>query len=320
MKRISCLLLALSLLLLGGCRGGNPDNSSSDTVSVPETVSSDVVPSETESEIASTPESQVDQSQPQASQPQPQPEAPALKVLSIGNSYSTDSHALLHKLAAQNGVNMQTLNLYIGSCSLEEHAVNVEDEAELYTMERNGVSTGEKISVQQAIALDKWDIITLQQKSIEAGHPDSYEPYMQELVTFLRANCPSAKIYFHETWAYESDYKWFPWDQKTQREMYDNIHATVAQKAGEYQLSVIPTGSVIQHLRENVAEFDYQNGGLSLNCDGTHLSKDYGRYAAAATWLRTLTGKPVTATAFEGMDEALLAKIVNAVNQVCAAQ
>lgn len=331
MKRILCfmLALALSLLLLGGCHAGNTDTGSSDvsnkTEIDPSSASGSQVggskPQTTQSQTTQSQTTQVQTTQVQTTQAQTtQPETPTIKVLSIGNSYSTDSHAWLHKLAAQNGVNMQTVNLYIGSCDLLQHATNVAKEAEKYTLERNGVSTGQPISVQGALALEQWDVITIQQKSIEAGHPSSYEPYMQRLVAFLRENCPTAKIYLHETWAYESDYAWFPWDQKTQREMYDGIHATIAQKASEYQLSVIPTGSVIQNLRENVTEFDYQNGGLSLNCDGTHLSKDYGRYAAAATWLRTITGKPVTAAAFEGMDVALLTKIVNVVNQVCSAQ
>ena len=80
---------------------------------------------------------------------------------------------------------------------------------------------------------------------------------------------------------------------------------------------LIPSGTVIQYLRNNVPEFDYKNGGLSLCRDGFHLSLDYGRFAAAAAWLATLTGKAVKVTAFENFDSAILSKITDAVNRLC---
>ena len=190
MKRILCfmLALALSLLLLGGCHAGNTDTGSSDvsnkTEIDPSSASGSQVggskPQTTQSQTTQSQTTQVQTTQVQTTQAQTtQPETPTIKVLSIGNSYSTDSHAWLHKLAAQNGVNMQTVNLYIGSCDLLQHATNVANEVEKYTLERNGVSTGQPISVQGALALEQWDVITIQQKSIEAGHPSSYEPYMK---------------------------------------------------------------------------------------------------------------------------------------------
>ena len=60
----------------------------------------------------------------------------------------------------------------------------------------------------------------------------------------------------------------------------------------------------------------YKNGGLSLCRDGFHLSLDYGRFAAAATWLKTLTGIDVSVTEFEDFDIELLKKIVAVVNEI----
>ena len=39
-----------------------------------------------------------------------------MNILSIGNSFSQDAQKWLHKLAAGNGVEMDTVNLYIGGC------------------------------------------------------------------------------------------------------------------------------------------------------------------------------------------------------------
>ena len=76
---------------------------------------------------------------------------------------------------------------------------------------------------------------------------------------------------------------------------------------------IIPSGTVIQKLRETVPEFDYKNGGMSLNRDGFHLSLDYGRFAAAATWLYTLTGIKPQVDRFEDFDTELLNKIIDTV-------
>ena len=99
--------------------------------------------------------------------------------------------------------------------------------------------------------------------------------------------------------------------------MFDSIVSATIKKAKEIAAELIPTGTVIQYLREHLAEFDYPNGGLSLCRDGYHLSLDYGRYAAAATWLRTFQGTPLRALPFFEFDFEKTSKIINSVNTVC---
>ena len=104
--------------------------------------------------------------------------------------------------------------------------------------------------------------------------------------------------------------------------MYRKICETVAQVAAKYGCDVIPAGDVIQYMRKNIPEFDYANGGMSLNRDGFHLSYIYGRYAASLTWYAVLTGKTPDAPAFipeteeEKADPMLLKKIHGAVRCV----
>ena len=96
--------------------------------------------------------------------------------------------------------------------------------------------------------------------------------------------------------------------------MFESI-VSVSEKAAEsIGADLIRTGTVIQHLRENVSDFDYQNGGISLCRDTFHLSETYGRYAAAATWFHTLTGEKITVKELDGMDIKLLEIIVQAIN------
>ena len=69
-------------------------------------------------------------------------------------------------------------------------------------------------------------------------------------------------------------------------------------------------------MRETVTEFDYKGNGISLCRDGFHLTLDYGRYAAAATWIKTLAGKRLKPQEFEDFDIKLLEKILNVVNRI----
>lgn len=240
-----------------------------------------------------------------------------IRILSIGNSFSQDSHKWLHKLAQKNGVDLETFNLFIGGCSLKMHWDNMRNNATAYDLEINGDSAERKISIIEALQLEKWDIITVQQVSGDSGIYETYEPYLSDLADKIKEKQPDAKIYFHQTWAYETDstHGDFAKYNKDQTEMYSRIKKVSVMAAQTINAEIIPTGEVINTLRETVTEFDYKNGGLSLCRDGFHLSLDYGRYAAAATWLHTITGNKICATDFEDFELELLKKIVDVVNE-----
>ena len=241
-----------------------------------------------------------------------------MKILSIGNSFSQDAHKWLSKLAKLNGFDFETSNLYIGSCSLETHFKNVQENNPFYDYEVNGNPAERKISIAEALSLKKWDIITLQQVSGLSGIYESYEPYLSSLVSVIKNAQPEAKIYFHQTWAYElnSQHKHFVNYENNQAKMFEAIKSSSQEVVKSLGIKLIPTGTVIQMLRETVDEFNFKNGGISLCRDGFHLSFDYGRFTAAATWLHTLTNKNIENTTFENFDTGLLEKIVEVVNKL----
>lgn len=241
-----------------------------------------------------------------------------MKVLSIGNSFSQDAHKWLHKLAEINDVDLQAVNLYIGGCSLETHWKNTKEDNAHYEYEINGDYTGKKVSINEALKLEKWDIITVQQVSGLSGIYETYEPYLSVILSVVKAEQPDAKIFFHQTWAYEQDsnHPDFKRYDNSQTAMFKCIEKCSEKAAKSINADLIPSGKVIQTLRETVPEFDYNNGGLSLCRDGFHLSLDYGRYAAAATWLHTITGKKINVSDFEDFDLARLEKIIDTVNEL----
>lgn len=213
------------------------------------------------------------------------------KILAIGNSFSEDATYYLKKIADSAGIDLKVVNLYIGGCSLELHDQNIACDAPDYEEMLNGAPTGRKVSIRQALESDRWDVVTVQQVSSFSGIPESYEPFGARVLDYVKAYAPQAKIYFHATWAYEidSDHPAFSSYQGSQTKMYEAICQAASQFASCHQLPVIPSGSVIQKLRETPC-FDYPNRGPSLCRDGFHMSMDYGRYAVALCWYEMLVG------------------------------
>ena len=129
---------------------------------------------------------------------------------------------------------------------------------------------------------------------------------------------PDAKLYFHQTWAYETDsnHAHFANYNENQKEMYNCIKNASRMATEKIGTKMIPTGEVIQTLRETIAEFDYASGGISLCRDGFHLSFDYGRFAAAATWFHIITGKKIGIANFDDFNSELINKIIKVINQL----
>lgn len=243
-----------------------------------------------------------------------------MKILSIGNSFAQDAHNLLHKIAVASDFEMETVNLYIGGCSLERHWNNYLANKSGYDLERNGGKGESKISLIEALEMDDWDIITMQQVSDFSGVPESYTPYLTKLAELVQKKQPQAKIYFHQTWAYEIDskHKAFPTYNNRQEEMFVRTKDCSEMAAKLIGVDIFPVGEVVQKLRNTLPEFDYANGGKSLCRDGFHLTLDYGRFAAAATWFMILSKQEVNVEKFAGedYDVCLLEKIVDVIKTV----
>ena len=246
-----------------------------------------------------------------------------MKVLSIGNSFSQDAQKWLHQVAESAGENIYAVNLYIGGCPLVRHWNNFVSQAPDYDMQVNGESV-RKISINEALTLEQWDVITLQQASPYCGDYTTYQPYLNYLYREVSKACPQAKILIHQTWSYDTTCTLQAYNNfhRSQLVMDNTSMAAYAQASQDLGIAMIPCGDVVRYIRKNLPEFDYPGGGMSLNRDGFHLSLDYGRYAAAITWYGFLTGKDPREVTFipvvneKAADAALLKKIGQAVYTV----
>ncbi len=211
-----------------------------------------------------------------------------IKILAIGNSFSQDATAFMELLSSDVFVR----NLYIGGCSLERHAELLDFTVGEYEYQHNGQrSLSKNVTLKEALAFEEWDYITVQQASGSSGLEETYYPYIEKLIAYVK-KYSKAEILFHETWAYEKranhpDYEKYQNDHDI---MWKSIQATTQSVCKKMGLRVIPTGEIIEKLKTEPF-FDIDKGGISIHADGYHLSGNYGRFAAACVWLKFFTGK-----------------------------
>lgn len=238
-----------------------------------------------------------------------------MKILSIGNSFSQDAHRYLHKLAKTDGEHFKCVNLCIAGCSLRTHYLNMLADSANYYFEFNGENTGIKVSLSQVLASDDWDVITVQQASWASAKAETYFPYIEEVVRFVRKYCPRAKIYLHQTWAYEDGS-----DRLKNVAGYESAEAMFAdiQKAYAKVEEVIKVDGVIRS--GEVMQKALSLGIGKIHQDTLHASLGAGRYLLALTWYKTLTGKDISNNRFDDFDVPVSEEertfIIKAVNSV----
>lgn len=214
-----------------------------------------------------------------------------IKILAIGNSFSVDSMEYLYPLLQEGGYSNIILgNLYIGGCCLETHVNNTYNNNKDYIYYINKAGTWEEhpsFDIYESLISEEWDIISMQQCSGRSGLVESYQPFLDQLISFVRKYNKKAKLYWNMTWAYHtySDHDEFVNYQSSQIKMYEAIincvNKLILEKEEFY--NIIPVGTTIQNLRTII------NDDL-LTRDGYHLSLEVGRFAASLTWFKSLTG------------------------------
>ncbi len=247
----------------------------------------------------------------------------SIKILAIGNSFSVDAMQYLHGILTDAGYTDIALgNIYKGSCTLETHASYFADNTAGYTYYKN--TTGEWVTTSSyaphnAFTDEDWDYISMQQASGMSGIASSYDPYLANLINIVTENCPNAELVWHMTWAYQgnSTHSSFPNYDSDQMTMYNAILNTVQSRivTDNNFVKIIPNGTAIQNMRTSYV-------GDTLTRDGYHLSYNIGRYLAALTFAKTLTGcalENITYTPSEyTYSDTLLAAMKEAANNAIA--
>ncbi len=246
-----------------------------------------------------------------------------ISILAIGNSFSIDAMEYLYGILEDAGYEEIVLgNLKISSCSLEKHANNFQTNSASYTYYTNTSGTWNNVTSYapiEALEDEDWDYITMQQNSGNSGLSSSYEPYLSNLIDVVRDYCPSSELVWHMTWAYQGnsthrDFSNYDNDQMTMYNAIVEAAQNVILNNSEIK-KIIPNGTSVQNLRTSYI-------GDNLTRDGYHLSYDNGRYLAAMTFAKALTGCSLEEITYRPSSytysDKEIAAIIEAANNACS--
>ncbi len=223
-----------------------------------------------------------------------------MKILAIGNSFSQDATRYLYGIARAGGVSLKVVNLYIGGCSLYRHYRNMLSGADAYSLEVNGSSSGFYVSLKEALLSDEWDIVTLQQNSANSWKMETYEPYLSSLAEYVRLHAPAAKLYIHETWAYENDSKRIELiGAESAEQMLTDLTKCYEAAAERVNADgIIPSGPAMYRLHSALMKEE----GSAFR-DGFHASLGIGRYLLGLVWYGTLCGGDILSNTYSDLDK-----------------
>lgn len=260
-----------------------------------------------------------------------------VRLLTIGNSFTHNATRLLGHLVEAAGHRLTHHRLIIGGSPLRLHAAK----ALAFEADRDD-SQGRYaagLSLQQSLASDRWDYVTIQQVSMASHDVASYQPYAAQLAEIVHRHAPQARLLVHQTWAYREDDPRFgkhdtePGEPKSRHEMHRGLSAAYRQVARGLGARRIPVGDAFDAAESDSAwgftpddsfdpfqatppELPDQSRSLHVGYhwrqsgDQWHLAMDgrhaglAGEYLGACVWYAALYGESPVGSRFipEGLD------------------
>lgn len=223
-------------------------------------------------------------------------EGKTLKLLAITSSFGVNTTEFLYDIAKAEGcTDVVVGRLYFGACTLKRHVNNANSNNPEYTYYKNNSGewiTKEGVAMLEGLQDEDWDIIFIQQSAAQAALVDTYEDYIDQLITYVNANKtnPDAKFIWNMTWAYQGDSQQEVFVENfgsDQMAMYQAIVDTTKEKVvpREDIAAIIPSGTAIQNARTSYF-------GDILTEDTYHLS-ELGKVIAGYTLYSVLVDKPL---------------------------
>lgn len=338
MKRTTAIFLAILMLgtFLAGCdKGSNDDVTSSPSASgLTESAPQDDTTGADISDSADSADSVTASSDTQSGDSQSSvPEATdtgsgnidvvpsgTIRVLAIGNSFSTDCMQYLWQMLREAGYDEVILgNLYYGGCSLEEHLKFAKEDSPSYKYYKNTTGTWNSTAnckFSSALADEKWDCISFQQTSKTCGIAATYGKTLTDLVDIVASKvAPETKFMWNMTWAYQSDstHTSFPRYERNQMLMYNMIVdcvKTEVMKDSRFSV-IIPAGTAIQNARTSFM-------GDKLTRDGYHMDYNIGRYIVGLCWCSAISGVSPDRITYNPSTQKINADMIRAAKEAVA--
>lgn len=227
--------------------------------------------------------------------------AKTIKILAIGNSFSADAvEQYLYELAAEGGDSLVIGNAYRGGQGFESHWKVVEQNKADFEYHKvvGGNNFNDRRTLLECITDEEWDYITFQQVSQDSGDYSTYEPWLTQLLDYVKRHTRNSKVKYalHRTWAYTQNSNHWGAAKYNNDQLFMFNKIVEATNKAKHQhkefCMIIPSGTAIQNGRTSFV-------GDNFNRDGYHLSYGLGRYTAACTWLEKITRQKAVGKKFK---------------------
>jgi len=257
-------------------------------------------------------------------------------ILMIGNSFCYYYVEELYGIAKADGYELTVANLYESGCYVKEHFLWQNTNAANYQFFITDSKGRNKTSIQTingALDYMDWDVITLQQH-FSPGVADSYSeclasctPYVKNLYNLFKKDHPYARLYWHQTWAYEAGYdrNGVQVDTARQSTNYENIKKASQFLCQQNEVSIIPSGDAWQLARAMAEVGD----GLCARLSATNGNDKYhdgdvggGQYLNACVWYEVLMKESCIGNTWRpsyDLSEAKILALQKAAHQAVAA-
>ena len=220
-----------------------------------------------------------------------------VNICVLGNSYSNDAFSYVPFILKEYGITCKIEIYYRGSMSLHDLDEQWYDDSQYGTADLDGKNhirlhysidtrTQTKwqklpvVNAQTVVKLQKWDIISLQQRSNETRYIETYTPYLQNVINRINA-------------AHPEPYKlaWFmAYNRAPDNANQENLD-TQKQICSEYPFDmVIPVATAVFSCQEHemLAELGDSKYKRMYASDNVHLQEGLPCYVAALTVAETI--------------------------------
>lgn len=200
-----------------------------------------------------------------------------VRLLTIGNSFADNACQYLKQITESvDGYQIIIGNANLGGAPLDRHTEYIKKSEQDPSFKPYGGK-----SLKDWMLEDKWDVVTIQQVSHKSFKSESYQPYADELVAFIKKYSPNAKIYIHQTWAYAPDCSRLEEFGINSDQMYKGLKRNYKELAKRYNSEILRSGDAF-HRAYKLNKIDLWNAG-----DRFHANSN-GSYLAGCVWFSEL--------------------------------
>lgn len=220
-----------------------------------------------------------------------------INICVLGNSYSNDSFCYVPFILEEYGYTCKIHIYYRGSGSLKDLDEQWSDTSQYgvasldkkqhvrlhYSIDTRVEKRWRKepvMSAEEVLSLDKWDIVSLQQVSSHAQYQDTYEPYLNNVIEKINAQCN-----------YPFILGWFMAYNRASDNANVNNLSTQKVICGRYPFGIVfPVAAAVFSAQDNkvLGELGDSPYKRMYAADNIHLQEGLPCYLAALTVAETL--------------------------------